>query len=124
MGYQFALVPASGSSQLHLVLIFPWRDKVCWLFNLGVVFLFCKPRVEEEAGSCFPLVFLACSLHWQTGLHSLGHRERQVQICPEPKAFTLAVSGLGKGRCTHPWHPRPCLLRVPQDCLLPPQPSW
>lgn len=94
------------------------RDKVHWPFSPGVAFLFCRPRVEEETGSCFPLVFLACSLHWQAGLHSLGQGESERQVCPEARAFTLAVSGLGEGRCTHPW-PR---KTVPAACLsgLPP----
>lgn len=77
---EFALVPANGSSWLCLVLSFPQRDKVRWLFSLGVVFLFCKPRAEEEAGSCFPLVFLACSLHWQAGLRSLGQGKRAASL--------------------------------------------
>lgn len=100
---EFAPVPANGSSQLCLVLSFPQKDKVCWLFSPGVVFLFCKPRVKEETGTCFTLVFLACPLHWQAGLRSLGQGERELQVCPESKAFTLAESGLGEGRCTHPW---------------------
>lgn len=115
-------MPANGSSRLRLVLSFPQRDKVRWLFSLGVVFLFCKPRAEEEAGSCFP-VFLACSLHWQAGLHSLEHGESKLQVCPEPKVFTLAVSGLGEGRCHPPLARQDCLLRVPQGWPLPPQPS-
>lgn len=78
---EFALVPVNSSSLLCLVLSFPQRDKVHWLFSLSVVFLFCKPRAEEAAESCFPLVFLACCLHWKAGLHALGHRERAAGLC-------------------------------------------
>ena len=54
---EFALLPVNGGSWLRLVLGRPQRDKVRRLFSLAVVFLLCKPRAEEGAGSCFPLVF-------------------------------------------------------------------
>lgn len=113
---EFALVSANGSSHCTWCSAFP-KGKVCWLFSLGVDFLFCKPRAEEEAESCFPLMFSGCSLHWQAGLHSLGYGERELQVCPEPEAFTLAVSGLGEGMCISPWPgktaPAACPSRLP-----------
>lgn len=114
--HQFALVPAAGGSWPHLVLGFFQRDEVPWLFSLGVAALFCKPRVEDGTGSCLALAGRAV-------FPCMG--ESKLQICPEPRALTLPVSGLGNGRCTYPWPGKDCTYCAsPGAAICQPWPNW